>query len=367
MKKSPFQSKKVLLVAAALIGLFSCARKDPGQPQIVLMKSSYGQSLMFGGAKSVIGLDPLTDRQTIDIRFSHFVLLGDITSDGRLLCADIGKGVGDFGGRVLMLDAKGKLVGQAPTLPNPGKVRLVGNYVFCDSVGYYDEGYTAYMLSDAKTLEKVHEDRTLPHFVSNDRSWIYGNHAYIGVKPNEAFEGRRSEIRRLDLESLTSRSLTSFTDRHPYYYFNCAVTGKYLVIAYIQAAEIEVFDLDTGRSVAFIRLSEYVPQLKNDPHAVISGKTIDSSYRLERPIEENGKMYFHLMPNAPDAFYQALVRLDTGSWTLEKIVPLEQNYILSAIDLSHVRNGKAYYCDHQDIYIYDAEDGSFLKEISIGK
>jgi hypothetical protein len=360
-----------IIITLVATGILSCTGCDffnnlSGKKIEVVQKDcSYGKTLLFNGARSIVGIDPNLLEKRIELRFNTFVSYGALFSDGRLFVGDIGQSVGDFGGGIFVMDESGSLLKKIDSLPNPVALKIMDKYLFASGPIYYEDGLAGYNLFRLDTLEKVVEDKSLANFVGNNNGSSWNGILYIGVNGNELTK-RSSYFLEKNSDTLEEKHIYIYTDANPYWAFCYLLFDNELVICYYHRFQVVCFNLNNDTCVFSQDLTLSIPELSDS----VIQPTPDlpsvnqAKYSMPRMLIYNDALVFDLFSVDEDVNpYHALVYIDKHTGAFIKTINIDPT--LSMGNFEYLVDGKAYFHYSDRITIIDAETGALIKEIAI--
>jgi hypothetical protein len=254
---------RALPILLALLAPLSACTNFPGHDQEIVQRSVSAPSagaLLFAYGKTLIGVDPRSGAVRILLKFRTFIGNPSYAHDGRILVGDVGAKIGDFGGGFFVIGPKGRVEKKIPTLPNPVNVVDLGPCIFVDSLGYYENGNTAFSLFDAETFSLLSECKTLTGFVTSPKKGTYGEAAWLGVNPNVA-AGTPGFVLRIDGTSKRAERFALPLRARGMSLFRSFIYGNKLYTSYGDDFVVEAYDLDTLRATMTVNLADLFPDV----------------------------------------------------------------------------------------------------------
>ncbi len=353
-----------VLIGLFFVGVLACGNEDRNLETIEFIKKpeSFDDLLFFASSNKLIGVN--SEKLEIEAKVKFNTNIGSAFSiGGKLFVSDIGKQAGSFGDEVFVLFEGREPVTKIETLPNPYKIRSLGDFTFVDCGGYFKNGHTGFRLYD-ENFSMVYENKKLKNWVVNDGNWIYNGFAYIGIEPNFSLNSR-GHIIRLNLKTFETEIVEDFNQPHSNNSFSLVIHNNLLFTVFRNLYRINVFNLDKQERVATLDLREEFDFLQNDPRLFDDSFNRTSTYWIYRPKMYNGKLILLVLDNYADVQVQKLVTIDPEEFKVEKVVDLEDTYDLGSADIKDIRNGKVFFQQMGQVLVFSEETGEHLKTFEL--
>jgi hypothetical protein len=350
-------SRNIIVIVIFILSSNFLSCKSSRRLTIHTLDAAFSEVLFFHYSRHVYGIDPVTYTTQIDFEFQSNVIFGDATDDGRIFIADNGKGRGAWGKQIFVINNQGEILHTIDTLANPLQMKVIGNILVADSAVYYRDGYTALSFFNTKNYEKLWQSKKITNWFVNKSYSRYKNKAFIGVAPQRSMK-RQSSILKVNLDTCKVTSDSAYTKRHPFDIFSMCLLDGYMIIAFNESKEIDVFALPGITRTKTIRMKDYI--------AIPAVEQPGTVWFFDiRPIGDS--LVITIKDLLPSLHYQKLVFLNRHSFAFEKVVPIDTGVDLEGYNLCYVYNKKLFYQNVKNILVIDARSGSLLHTINLSK